>query len=38
MIDVRSYLRLLPAVVLIGGGLLAIKGVDLARAAHEGRQ
>lgn len=34
MIDLRKYLRLLPAIVLVGGGLLAIKGVDLARAAQ----
>ncbi|HEY0299931.1 MAG TPA: hypothetical protein VGC36_01255, partial [Rhizomicrobium sp.] len=29
-----KYLRLLPAVVVVGTGLLAIKGVDLARAAQ----
>jgi flagellar motility protein MotE (MotC chaperone) len=31
--SVTKYLRLLPAVVIVGTGLLAIKGVDLARAA-----
>ncbi len=31
--SVKKYLRLLPAVVIVGTGLLAIKGVDLARAA-----
>ena len=30
----RRYFRLLPAVVAVGVGLLAIKGVDLARAAQ----
>ncbi|MGZ5989785.1 MAG: MotE family protein, partial [Rhizomicrobium sp.] len=30
----RRYFRLLPAVVVVGLGLLAIKGVDLARAAQ----
>ncbi len=29
-----KYLRLLPAVVIVGTGLLAIKGIDLARAAQ----
>jgi hypothetical protein len=33
MSPVFKYLRLLPAVVIVGAGLLAIKGVDLARAA-----
>ncbi len=32
-----KYLRLLPAVVVVGTGLLAIKGVDLARAAQAPR-
>ncbi len=34
MIALRQYFRLLPAVFLVGIGLLAIKGVDLARAAQ----
>jgi flagellar motility protein MotE (MotC chaperone) len=34
MKSVFRYLRLLPAVVIVGGGLLAIKGVDIARAAQ----
>ena len=31
---VAKYFRLLPAVVVVGTGLLALKGVDLARAAQ----
>lgn len=31
---VTRYLRLLPAVVIVGTGLLAIKGIDIARAAQ----
>jgi len=34
MSGIRRYLRLLPAVVIVGTGLLAIKGVDIARAAQ----
>jgi len=34
MIAVRKYLRLLPAVVIVGTGLLVLKGVDIARAAQ----
>jgi flagellar motility protein MotE (MotC chaperone) len=34
MIGLRKYFRLLPAVVAVGFGLLAMKGVDLARAAQ----
>jgi flagellar motility protein MotE (MotC chaperone) len=34
MISVRKYFRLLPAVVIVGVTLLAIKGVDIARAAQ----
>ena len=34
MSGIRKYLRLLPAVVIVGTGLLAIKGVDIARAAQ----
>lgn len=34
MISVRKYLRLLPAVVIVGFGVLAMKGVDIARAAQ----
>ena len=29
-----KHIRLLPAVVIVGAGLLAIKGVDIARAAQ----
>ena len=32
--NVRRYIRLLPAVVLLGTGLLVLKGVDIARAAQ----
>jgi flagellar motility protein MotE (MotC chaperone) len=34
MIVLRRYFRLLPAVFVVGLGVLAIKGVDLARAAQ----
>ena len=34
MIAVRKYFRLLPAIVIVGGALLALKAVDLARAAQ----
>jgi len=34
MIALRRYFRLLPAVFVVGFGLLAIKGIDLARAAQ----
>jgi flagellar motility protein MotE (MotC chaperone) len=33
-VSARRYLRLLPAVVLLGTGLLVLKGVDIARAAQ----
>ena len=34
MIALRRYFRLLPAVLLVGFGLLAIKGIGLARATQ----
>ena len=34
MKSVTRYFRLLPAVFIVGAGLLALKGVDIARAAQ----